>query len=346
MSVLFFGIAGLLKITELTGPVIVLVLLLADRYGIYKTGNYPRENFGLKIASIVSVFLVVSAWVLYAKHYNSLHQSAQFSTFTFPIWVMNHEDIAFTLHKMKVIWFHEYFYPATFWFMLACLVISLIYFKRSNKLLLAVSLLYAMALAAFSFLWFQALGDHDYFFIGFYVLPAFLFINFFIIISSVGFSAINNLIIRVVFILVVAINIYYARQRQVIRYHSWMNDYGEMQDLYTFQPQKSGISSRDTVIFYPGIYIRPLYLMNVKGWVIHNHDDVRPEIESRDSIFMAKAVENGARYFITSDLKSATMYRPFAPYLRDLYSNYKSIYVFRVPPEQENFVPGDTLQIK
>jgi hypothetical protein len=142
---------------------------------------------------------------------------------------------------------------------------------------------------------------------------------------------------------VVGINIYYARQRQDIRYHSWMNDYAEMQDLYTFQPQKSGISSRDTVIFYPGLYIRPLYLMNVKGWVIPKRDMVNDEIEKTDSSLLKTFTTNGGRFFITNDIRSALKYKPFQPYLKDLSARYNSIYIFRLPPLTENFSAADTV---
>ena len=349
LSILFFGIAGALKITELTGPIIVLLLLISEKLKLTRFGLEIGKHYGYKIVSILILYTIVGGWVLYAKHYNAQHMSSQFSTYTFPIWGMSQESIAFTLHKMKVIWFKDYFYPATFWFMVAGLILMLVLYRKSNRLLLPVVLLYTGALVAFSLLWFNALGDHDYFFIGFYVLPAFVFINFFHILLSVSFGKTHARIIQIVFVLVVAMNVYYAKERHSLRYErSWMNDFQQVKDLYTIKPwlDETEIGPDDTVIFYPSLYIRPLYLMNLKGWTIFNHDSATVEIEKRDSALMKTFTTNGAEFFITNDIKSAVSYRPFQPYLKDLYAKYNSIFIFRLPPKSENFNPADSVLMR
>ncbi|HEX2396434.1 MAG TPA: glycosyltransferase family 39 protein [Bacteroidales bacterium] len=346
LSVLFFGVAATMKITELTGPIILIILLTGDRLGIFKLGLHNK--FGLKITSVLAIFAIVGGWVMYAKYFNSLHHSTQFSTFIFPLWNMKREAIDFTLHKINVIWFKDYFYPATFWLMVGCLIVMFILWMRSDKIIKWICFAEVIALIAFSILWFEAMGDHDYFYIGFYVLPAFLFINFFLVLKSSGLSKINASIIRFVFLGVIVINVYYARERHSLRYHgSWMNDYEEMKDMYTIGPwlNETGIRQDDTVIFYPSVYIRPLYLMNVKGWTIFNHDSATAEIEERDNLLMSTFSGNGAEYFVTNDIKSAVAYKPFEPYMKDLYAKYKSIFIFRLPPRQQNFNPGDSLLI-
>jgi hypothetical protein len=348
LSMLFFGLAGTMKITELTGPIIVLVLLVADRLKIIRLDLNSGKRFAFKIVTLLSIFVITGAWVLYAKHYNGLHQSTQFSTYTFPLWGMSSDEISFTLHKMSVIWFKDYFYPATFWFMVACLVFVFILWKYSEKILRWICIIELAALMAFSLLWFNALGDHDYFYIGFYLLPAFLFINFFQILRNLSIKKMNLSIIRFVFVAIIIMNIYYARERHTLRYYrSWMNDYEQQKDLYTISPwlAESGITKDDTVIFYPSVYIRPLYLMNVKGWTIFNHDSAYAEIENRDRGLMSTFTNNGAGFFITNDIRSAIAYKPFEPYMKDLYSKYKSIFIFRIPPQQVNFNPSDSALI-
>lgn len=346
LSMIFFGIAGAMKITELIGPIIILGLGIADRLKVLRLNLHTDKNPVIKVLSILFVFSIVTSWVIYAKYYNGLHLSTQFSTFTFPIWDMTKADIDFTLHKMKVIWFKDYFYPATFWLMIASLAIMVIFWKQSDRILRLICLFVILALLSFSILWFYALGDHDYFYIGFYVLPAFLFINLFIIIERAGFKRINALIIRFVFFAVCIINVYYAQERHSLRYYrSWMNDYDQQKDLYTIGPwlKQLGFSKDDTIIFYPSIYIRPLYLMNTKGWVIFNHDQIMPDIERRDSVQMSSFVSKGAEYFITNDIKSAWNYKPFESYMKDLYAKYNSVFIFRLPPQNHNFSPPDSV---
>jgi hypothetical protein len=259
---------------------------------------------------------------------------------------MSKADIKETLHLMNVLWFKDYFYPATFWFMLGCLILAGIFYRRANQVLLLLSVAYTMAVVAFSLLWFMALGHHDYFFIGFYVLPVFLFINFFVILKSFGYSKVYDMIIRMVFLLFMVLNVFWAQNRHSGRYTTgWINDYPMVSDLHSAGPwlEKVGITSNDTIIFYPSVYIRPLYLMNLKGWVMDDHAENNPDIELRDSLHMLAFINNGAEYFITNDLKSAAAYKPFAPYMKDLFGKYHSVYVFRIPPERINFNPSDTI---
>jgi hypothetical protein len=346
LSMLFFGFAGAMKITELVGPIIILGLLIAERLKIFSLNIHSGKNPGLKVFSILSIFVIVGGWIIYARHYNSLHGSIQFMTYPIPIWKMSKTDIDAVLHLMNVLWFKDYFYPATFWFMIAGLFVLVIWWKRSDKILRLVCIVEIMALIAFSLMWFMGLGDHDYFYIGFYIVPALLFINFFAVIKNLNFSKVNLSIIRFVFLAVVVINVYYAQERHSLRYYrSWMNDFEQQKDLYTITPwlNESGISKNDTVIFYPSRYIRPLYLMNVKGWTIFEHDTAVSEVLYRDSSQMSLFTSKGAEYFITNDIKSAVNWEPFKPYMKDLYAKYNSIFIFRLPPQQNNFNPADSL---
>jgi hypothetical protein len=344
VSMLFFGIAASLKITELTGPIIIVILFLSEQFRITDLNLKFRHRMGIKMTSMLAIFVVVAGWVLYAKYYNNLHNSWQFATYTVPIWGIGTEDIKMVLHNMKVLWFKDYFFPPTFYFMVASLLLSIFSKKRSERIISRVAYFYVAALIAFSLLWFHTLGDHDYFYIGFYVLPAVLFINFFYILKGFHFQKLYSGIIAVVFMVVAVINVYYARGQHSLRYHSWVNDYDQTADMYTIKPwlQENGITRNDTMIFYPSRYIRPLYLMNLKGWTIFNHELVITPIEKRDSMLMKIFVENGAEYFMTNDLESALAYKPFESYMKDLFGKYNDIYVFRVPPRQVNFNPADS----
>jgi hypothetical protein len=346
--VLFFGIASCMKITELTGPIIVITLMLADRLKIIKLKLASDRQIFIKTCALSFVFALVGGWVFYAKYYNSQHNSFQFSTYIFPFWEMRSDEILEIFRLMRVLWIKDYFYIPTLWFMLISLLTGIIFYKRGSRILLLISVFLILALISFSLLWFQALGQHDYFFIGFYTLPAVLFINFFRILKSFHISRYLNLTVVVIFLAFVTINVIHAQKRHAQRYHgSWMNDYDQTKDLYTIKPwlDKNGFSKSDTIIYYPSFYIRPLYLMNLKGWVIYNHNEITKEIEVRDSAFMKKFSENGADYFITGDLKSAAAYKPFQSYMKDLYLHYNSIYIFRLPPRNFNFNPSDTISI-
>ena len=343
LSMLFFGIAGLLKITELTGLLIILVLMLADRLKITSLKLVADRDFIPGIISILLIFTAIAGWLWYAKAYNNQHGSIQFSTHTYPYWRLGKAAVDNVFHKMHTLWFADYFYPPTLYGMIACIPFTAVFLKRSDKLLSVVSLFLILAVVAFSLLWFQALADHDYFFIGFYVLPAFLFINFFVILKSLKLKIVYQRIIQVVLIGVTFVNLLHAHERQLIRYNSWMNDYPEMQDVYTIKPwlREQGIHERDTVVFYPGVNIRALYLMNLKGWPVADHTWARPKDQLPDSVLMGTFLANGAKYLITNNINSLMAYPLLLPYAKDLYGKYGSVYIFRIPPQQDNFNPDD-----
>jgi hypothetical protein len=348
VSMFFFALAGTMKITELTSVFIILILLLADRFRLINLGLNTDGRFWKKIGAIIFISALVFAWIFYAKYYNRLHSSVQFMTYTLPIWEMDSSSIDLNLHKMKVLWFKDYFYPVTLWFLVACLIITAIFRKRSNKILFYSSFLLTGALIAFSILWFQVLGDHDYFYIGFYILPAFLLINFFFILDSFHFPKIAWYAISTFFLMFSVLNVVYAHERHTLRYAgSWMNDYPQMEDMYTINPwlKEMDINREDTIIFYPSIYIRPLYLMNMKGWVMRQRDVDDSGIEQTDSISLQTYLHNGAGYFVINDLKLAADYKPFWPYMKDLYGKYNSMYFFRIPPLELNFNPADTIML-
>ncbi len=256
VSVVFFGLAATMKVTELTGPLIVMMLLVADKFHILRLQLNSDGKFRLKVVSLLAIFGIIAGWVFYAKYYNNLHGSAQFSTYTFPIWAMDKEAITYTLHQMDKLWFKDYFYPPVFCLMLTALVAMFVFYKHSDKLLLMLSLLLVPALIAYSLLWFQALGDHDYFYLGFYVLPALVFINLFHLLQQLRWHWLFRGLLMAGCILLMVIDAGYARDRQYHRYNSWQNDYNDKKDLYTIGPwlDQSGITRSDTIIFYPHAY--------------------------------------------------------------------------------------------
>jgi len=340
LSMLFFGFAGAMKITELMSPCIILALLLIDRLSLLQLDLDAKRHFFLKLLVILFIFLVVSGWVIYAKWYNNIHGSTQFSTFTFPIWEIGMEDIRGVLHKMNVIWSKEYFLPLTLYAVAGIAILNILFYRRIDKILGLSSIALFIGLLVYSILWFQALAEHDYFYIGFYILPVFLFINFFRIINSLVFRTIYKRLIQCLILAFVLYNVNYAQQRQNHRYQSWMNDYPEMKDLYDLAPnlEKIGISKDDTVVFYPSPCIKPLYLMNRKGWTIMNQENMTDEVVTRDKAIMKKYILNGAKYLIINDINSVESQKWLLPYTKRLIYKKGSIYIFKITPFRRNCI--------
>lgn len=343
-GVVFFVLASLMKVTELTSVTIIIAMLVAEKMRFVSLGVIKEKHFILKLVSIAGVYALCFGWILFARHYNSVHASGQFMTYTVPIWNMSNEDIRFTLHKMHDIWFKEYFYPATFYLMLAGILTTFVFYRRSNQLLLFTILFLVIGLILYSLLFFNNLGDHDYFYISFYILPAFVFINIFYLIGQIPFGKFASWGIQIMLLVFAVINVIYGSKRHDLRYTvNWMNDYKENISLYQVRPwlDKNGITREDSVIFYPGNYVRPLYLMNRKGWVIGPGDNTDKASIQYDSIEIRTAIKHGAHYLITNRVDTALTYKPLQPYLNNLYGRFGDIYIFTISQERKKRIHAD-----
>jgi hypothetical protein len=338
-AMVFFLLAASMKITELSGPIIILLLLLMDRFRIMRLNLGSDRQLLVKMISLGALFLVVGGWVFYAKGYNNLHGTSQFSTYTFPIWNMNAEARTLVLHKMKVIWMTEYYLPFTLYCLPVFALVTVFFYRRADKLLGVASIILLLGLVVYAILWFEALGDHDYFFIGFYILPVFLAINIFLILRSFNGTVLYTRLLQVAIVIFLAFNVYHARQRQEVRYFSWMNDYPEMQDLYHINPylEQLGINRQDTIVYFPSPNIRPLYLMNLKGWTITDYSEITGEIMAEDSVLMEDCILKGAKYFFISNRANLVKRKSLIPYTRDLYGRFGNILIFSIPPRQSNY---------
>jgi hypothetical protein len=344
-AVVFFLLAASMKITELTGPIIILMLLLMDRFRIVNLNLGTGKQLFLKISSLGIIFLVIAGWVFYAKWYNNLHGTSQFSTYTFPAWNINAEARSLVLHKMRVIWMTEYFLPFTLFCLPGFALLTIFFYKRADKVLGFASFLLLSGLIAYSILWFEALGDHDYFLIGFYILPVFVVINFFRMLLGFNIKKLRLRLLQLALIVFLAFNVQHARQRQDVRYYSWMNDYPEMQDLYGINPylERLGINLRDTIVFFPSPNIRPLYLMNLKGWTIPDYSQNSSDIMVKDSIMMEDCIRKGAKYLFVNKTASLMKRGSLLPYTRDLYGKFGDILIFRIPPLENNYILKDSI---
>jgi 4-amino-4-deoxy-L-arabinose transferase-like glycosyltransferase len=344
-AILFFALACMMKVTEFASVTIILMMFLAERFRIMSFQVVKEKHRNLKLILLLSIYVLNAGWLVYAKYYNQLHGSWQFLTNTIPIWDMDMASIRFNLHKMHDIWFPEYFYPATFYLMLAGIVLMFLFYKRSHPVLRFTSACLLAEWAVYSLLFFERLGDHDYFYISFYILPALVFINLFYLFKQWTLPAWALRGAQVALVAFAVLNIIYGGKRHELRYEvDWMNDYNKNLGLYHINPWLSehGITVKDSIIFYPGNYVRPLYLMNLKGWVINDEYHPDPEVMVKDSIALQKAVKNGAHYFITNRLDSALNYKPFQPYMNDLYGNFEDVFIFRISAETTTPVDGVT----
>ncbi len=172
LSVLFFSIASMLKVTSGISLVAILIIWGLEAMKLLKFKKNSKL-FGLPFKSlfiILSGFVVNAAWYLFALWYNGLHRTKYFRTGIKGYWQIQQEEISRITEKFTGNWKFFLFNDSMFFLLAIILILVLISYKR--KLLLTINLLLVMGCFSFLVLWFGLLFDHDYYFLPLMILPA------------------------------------------------------------------------------------------------------------------------------------------------------------------------------
>jgi hypothetical protein len=337
---IFFLLAGITKVTALSNAVIVLFLLFLDKTGISPFNAISKRRFWVKSAMMLFIFVLSAAWIFYAKWYNGLHGSHNFSTQTFPYWKMDKEQIAGVFHLMKVIWYRDYYFPATIGLFAILLVVLPFFLKKLYKPLLVIGYVQLAGFIVYCLMWFEGLAHHDYFFIHFYLMPVFFFLNgIYGLQKALEGKRLYNWIKWLALIFLIT-NIVHAKIQHHKRYYGWQNDLGMNADTYEITPflREKGISNQDRVIYLHDVCLVPLYLMDQPGWFFHKHQgNYTPEHYMADSIFIQKMLDAGAAYIICNDQGEMLKRTAFHPYFSHLFGTFKNSYVFKLNDSISNF---------
>ena len=350
VSVVFFLLAACMKITELGGPIIILFLLMADRFLKGKLKLWIDKDFFMKILSLMVIFILVAGWVFFAKHYNAMHMSTNFSTGSYPIWDLNRDGIREVFRLIKSLWLADYYMPLTLYLLGVLTLFTLIFIKKTDRVIGISSVIYLAGFAFYLLLWFSALSHHDYFLISLYILPVFILFNFFRFIQLSITKKILNYSIRAVVVVFVLMNIVYGAKGNQLRYNSATNELPAHRDLHTITGylRSIGIKPEDRVVFVPEVCIRPLYFMNQPGWVLTPADRMGNGQAKSDSLLMLDFLKSGAEYLITNDLSSVFLRKSLLPYTKHLFGLHGNVFIFKIPSAEPNFriVPQEILDIR
>ena len=298
-----------------------------------------RKHF---IFPVLLVFLIIGAWLTYAKYYNIFHQCTYFSTNIFPIWNYNLDTIINVFQQIYHNWGTQYFHPSVF----ALLVIAFGYILsrqgKINQLLSVVILFLLVEEFAYFLLQFWAFRDHDYFTIDMFILAVVILFANIQYLKAKHPSLLRSVWIKAAFALFVAFNLFYARTQLNERYSEKFNDFKQTEDLYTITPylRSIGISSNDTVISIPDGSHVSLYLMNQKGWTEYTRHEFNSEVSysyNADSLSVSQSIKKGARYMIVNGIGELYM----KPYLKSfctfLVGHYNNVLIFQLNKSEKNF---------
>jgi hypothetical protein len=330
VSMLFFLLAGSCKISAGISILSLFGIYLIELLHIYqfKNGSSIFKKKLLYFLPFLVIFLIVGGWAIYANHYNYLHRTDYFSTTIFPIWTLDKEGISKVLDGVKVLWLNQYFNRSVLVLVSCFFIFTLAFMKKANLFLLIVSIFMFLGVSFYIILWFSTFLYHDYYTINLYILLIFAVITFFNTLKNNYEKILTSKIVKIIFLLFLLFNIWYARLKVSDRYNGLMNEYPKFKDNHVITPylRSLGLSYLDTVVSIPDDSHATLYLMNLKGTTeCYN--------QNGDSLQISKSVQRGAKYLIINS--KDYLYRDYLQsYLYHKIGEYGQVTIFKLDSQK------------
>ncbi|MGC9343596.1 MAG: ArnT family glycosyltransferase, partial [Bacteroidales bacterium] len=168
---LFYTLAGLLKISSLISFVAILGLFILERLNIkIKPQGRIFQKPGQQSLILTGVLMFPVIWYLYADYYNSVHNSGIFLVGILPLWEMDTSQIQVVFESIREHIRWDYFRPVTQVIFALMFISILIFYKKTIKTWLLMSILVGIGVLFFGILFFQALDQHDYYTINLFIL--------------------------------------------------------------------------------------------------------------------------------------------------------------------------------
>lgn len=352
ITIIFFTLGGLLKMTAYISFIVIGCFYLIDIYrSLLKKKQELFPNIKNAFLPFLISVLIVFAWYAYAAYFTGIHGGKYTFNGLWPIWEMQEGQFKNIKKFISEIIIHQVFNRYFLMTLVLFLILLVIDFKKLNKFILITLFLLIFGVSAFVLFWFQALEAHDYYVINLIILPFFVLVAFFWHLSVHYPKTYQSTILKTAFLLFLIFNIIYASNNIRMRYWGhfnyndklavylcdkpeidfwwWtgsQNPFQSLNDIESYN-RSIGIGESDLVVYIPDQgFATSLYLMNQKGWTsgfgIENDPNIAPENQLRDKI----KNKNLKYLFIGDTLSLEKEY--LSPFLTEPIGSFKGVKIY------------------
>ena len=332
-SMLMFAIAGLLKIIALISFFSIVGLYLMEHLNLLKFRKNSRifnKKRGFYLLTFLAVVLIQTGWYYYAIYYNNSNNAYYFGTNIWPLWEASTEKIANIFNTFRSLWLKDIYAPILLYFLGIIIIFNLFYLKQSKRYLNYSYLFIITFTIAYLVLWFQVFNHHDYYLINTFILPVFIFLQFFIILKKRFNRIFRSIFSKIPFMVLAIYVMIYANHKLYGRYNGWQNDFPDYKALTTIKPflRENGIKQKDKIICMPDNSPNySLYLVNRKGWTDFGVSS------DRDGILYP--LSHGAKFLII--MKSELFNREYIfPFLKKKIGEYENFLIYKINYNNKN----------
>jgi hypothetical protein len=280
LSLLFFTIGSLIKVTYFINPMAIIVFSIFLRFSKSKAILEKKQMLHIIKFGALSLMIVV-LWNIYVIYYNKSNESTSFNTSILPIWDLSSEGIIEVLLLMKNYWYVSYFAHASFHLILVLFIIAIIFYKKIITPYFLLLLILFLGNICYFLLFFKQFKDHDYYAFAFLPLIVMFMILVFQIIKNKFTNKYLTITLKVIFAIIIVTGINYSsiklNERHAMTYDVYSKAgniiYKNMESI-----NKLGIKSDTKVIIAPEPSQNGgLLFLNKKGWTIASYEAIQQE---------------------------------------------------------------------
>jgi hypothetical protein len=335
LTTLLFALGGLIKVTSLIPLLAIFAtavfFLIFSRREVEWRQYFP--SLPRLFASFVIVLGLVAAWYLWAKYYNTVHNSWLLTTSFKPIWAMDQTEISYTYREIRHRYHDLYFHPYTLAAFLVVVPVLLGCFRWVPRPVYVFYVFMLLGSTAFLALFYGQILVHHYYIID--IMPVFLlsFMLLPVVVRWKKQEMFDAWWFQLLLLGFMIFNVNYGRQSMHLYYNEeWRDPQSippslfKQEELQTFLREKGITYEKDLVLCAPDFTPNNLlYYFNLRGWSEFPDSDL--------SIYDVKqSAANGAHYLIIADTSYLSI-----PELQEVYQDPvgvfdNAIYFFDIQP--------------
>lgn len=326
---IFYSLAGLIKVTSLISFLAILgafILLII----FSKKSRAEFLSLKLIIPAILPILLVI-VWNLVIYNFNMNRGGVISDVHLRAIWDMNEADVTSTWNRIHDHWLNSYMHISVQIFALILFVVSLIFYKRSNRFFNLVTGLTLIGSAFFFFAFFKSLLHHDYDLINIFILIPFGIICGLVFFKNVLPKLYHSKYLKLIVFAWVVFLAFECKEAVHYKYYGYYNNnhknyYYGLVDIEEYN-RSIGIKQKDLVVSIPDNSINiTLNLMNQPGFT--GYGFLKKKGKERMDFFISR----NAKYLIINDtsIYKRDTYEYLKPFLNTKIGQYKNIGIYKL----------------
>lgn len=345
ISMSFFALAGLLKISSLIAFVFLFSIFILESFSLKSLGN--KKLFKCNIfewVGFIITILTVFSWYYYAAQYNALHGFKYTFNNIYPIWLIKNNEITEIVKGIKNFTLNVFFSKSVLISLLLIGLINLFLWKKIPAFAYLSSIIIIIGSIIYFILWAPLMGIHDYYYIALLILFLGIILPFIWFIKTNHYVIFNSSILKklvgifLIFNFLYCVNVIKLKtlsekgnyrmipNREFVNLMKWTNSDAKnnWKRFESMKPyiSKIGIKKEDLIISLPDKSFNiSLFLVGQKGWTDYLNYNNKEDIKN--------LINNGAKYLYISD-KEILKKEYLKAFLSEQIGSYEGIEIFKL----------------